>query len=162
MENYPIKKNIIPLSLEPVEYSKDGRSTTEITSAEDCVKRRQLEIQFEGTKDELRYMLNIIKETHENFVKDCNIYHNYIHDSFLRDVKQYYWNTDYYFERILYNELNSLFLNERIKYAKKIIQYLESDKSIELTCSINNFIERWKETIEEDIKIESESVKNDE
>lgn len=107
-------------------------------------------------------MLNIIKETHENFVKDCNIYHNYIHDSFLRDVKQYYWNTDYYFERILYNELNSLFLNERIKYAKKIIQYLESDKSIELTYSINNFIERWKETIEEDIKIESESVKNDE
>ena len=88
--------------------------------------------------------IRVLQRFHENFKEDYNIYSQYLHDSFLRDINQYYLNTNLYVEWLLKNHKENSCLDERKNNAENIIKYLKEDRSIDKeTKSIKDFIDKW-------------------
>lgn len=128
------KKEIVPRP----SSSSDGNITYPQGFAETLNRLRQV-------KENLTPMLTRMRDNHNKFLRDYHIYHNYIHDSFLRNVSLYYWTTTYYIEWLLkgHHVVNSG--EKRQTYAKKIIEYIERDTTYHKNIpSISHFVNKWK------------------
>jgi len=138
------KKVVLP-SMVAIEYGSDGKPKNEELPLEEFQRRRVLELKFEETKKDLENMIATMKEFSTFFNNDYSIYHNYIHDSFLRDVRQYFWDGNYFVDGIQNNAVMAFLLGKRSTLAEKMIAYLESSSSTKMSYAMNEFVKRWTE-----------------
>ena len=132
------RKRILP----EVEWKmdSDGGQIADMSSSTEIFGR------YEYVKKDLRPMIKNMNSIHVQLRDDYNIFQNYIHADFLRDVDLYIFNTIYFAEWALKDAPLPTCLLKRMKLAKKIINYVESDKTVDLTFStISEFIKKWKE-----------------
>lgn len=105
---------------------------------------------FDETVQGLQDTLKRMREQRKDFLKDYHVLQNYFHDSFLRDINQYLWLAEEYVSELFKNENHGFKLIKRKDIALKIIEYIESDKSINKNeRNIQEFITMWKETLDE-------------
>jgi len=101
---------------------------------------------FDNIKPKLKYSYEQIKKISEGFQKDYLRLLNHIESSFLRNVWLYFFDTTYYAEWAQKNYLMKNLLEKNMESAKGIIEFLEDDKTIDLSQSkIKKFIDKWKE-----------------
>lgn len=132
------RKRILP----EVEWKteSDGSKFADISSSTEVFAR------YEEVKKDLEHYVKNMDDIRKQLRDDYNIFQNYIHADFLRDVDLYIFNTFYFVEWALKDAPLPTCLFKRMEYAKKIIKYVEDDKTVELSFStISEFIIRWKE-----------------
>lgn len=118
----------------------DGGQIADMSSSTEIFGR------YEDVKNDLKPFVKNMNDIHKQLGDDYNIFQNYIHADFLRDVDLYIFNTCYFAEWALKDAPIPKCLISRMKFAKKIIKYVEDDKTVELTFpTISEFIKRWKE-----------------
>lgn len=127
------------------ELDEEGEPFPKQVSVEVTEEDNQRRMILEFPEHDFHERLGRLKEQQKLFLRDYNIYLNYIHDSFLRDIRDYYYNTIEYFDSILHNIVSSFRLIRRNDCATRTIQYLEEDNSIQKTTNMLDFIQRWKE-----------------
>jgi len=88
-------------------------------------------------------MIASMKEFSTYFKEDYSIYHNYIHDSFLREVRQYFWDGNYFVDWMIKNDILGFALDKRRNRAEKIIAYLKSSKTTKMNPQMDEFVKRW-------------------
>jgi len=100
---------------------------------------------FAEVRDNLNPILARMLEQQKTFLRDYHIFLNYLHDSFLREINNYYFTTIYYTKWVLKgNNFYSIGI-KRKEHANRIIKYLEEDKTINKTeKSLGEFISKWK------------------
>lgn len=101
---------------------------------------------YDEVKNDLAPTVENLYDIEKKLRDDYNIFHNYIHADFLRDVSLYIFNTCYFAEWSLKDAPIPDCLIRRMEIAKNIIKYLEKDRMIDKTAySIDSFIKRWTE-----------------
>ena len=99
---------------------------------------------FEFTKRNLEPMLEQMRKLYKAFSDDYSYYHNYMHETFLRDVILYYASTTDYVRWVLQGQDYAVYLASRERSAFKMIWYLEGDKSIDKSFpNVMDFITKW-------------------
>jgi len=132
------KKRILPA----VDWKKteDGGNVVDLSSS------MEIRRTYEQVKEDLAPALERINDIYKQFKNDWRIFQNYIHDDFLRDVDRYFWDTSYFSEWALKDAPLPDCLIGRMKHAKKIIEYVENDKSVDITSpGIDKFVKNWKQ-----------------
>jgi len=85
-----------------------------------------------------------MRKVHKNFIEDRTFYEKYFHHSFIRDIDQYFWQTNYYVEWLFKNVIISGCMDDRKNNAEKIIDYIQSDKTIDKNSeNVRNFMNKW-------------------
>lgn len=102
--------------------------------------------EFATVKEELKPVLQWLRDNVDAFSKYYNLYQSYMHDSFLRIISLYFADTVYYAEWLLNGYPLPQIAYKRLDHAFKIIKYLEDDNSIDKTIpSIKEFIKKWRD-----------------
>ena len=106
----------------------------------------RLTSEYDEVRRNLQSILQAMRDNYDAFLKDYKLFLNYMHDTFLRDVSLYLWNTIYYSEWLLRDENLVMIADKRLELAFKIIQYLEEDGSIKMKIqNMDNFVKKWKD-----------------
>lgn len=121
------------------EKTQDGGYVVDITDT------MGIGIKYEQVKPELKRLAENLRMLEKSFLSDYSIYLNYVHDSFLRDIRMYFLNTAHYAEWLLKDTHLAYLRKKRMESAKKIIEYVEKDKSLVSNPLIKKFIEKWEE-----------------
>ena len=105
----------------------------------------KIQKEYADVKSDLNPMLVKMQKFHRDFLKDYHLFQNYIHDSFLRDVNQYFVHTLDYTKWLLECNHVATTAEKRIKYYNEIKSYLENEKSlIESIPTMKKFLDKWK------------------
>ena len=113
--------------------------------AEFSLEQTKLALKFQRLLPKLKFNFEQIRKITQGFQNDYLRLLNQIENSFLTNVWNYIFSTHHYAEWAQKDFLMSSLLKENMKTAKKIIDFLESDKTIDLTEPyIKEFIEKWK------------------
>lgn len=133
-------EEIIPRpKFKPMDELDDGEDVIDLGTM------MKMDKAFQEVKKCLEPILKRMSEQHNAFLRDYHIYLNYLHDSFLRDINNYYFTTTYYVEWVLKQQNYYSIGIERKEIAKRLIEYVEKDSSIDKKeQSIENFILKWK------------------
>jgi len=106
----------------------------------------EMSAKYEQLKKDLKSTEDAMKSVERDFRNDFNIFQNYIHVDFLREVSLYIFDTLYFSDWALKDAPLPYCLERRMKRAKKIIEYVEKDKGLDQTFSgFNYFRQRWNE-----------------
>jgi len=106
----------------------------------------RLTAEYDVLKVDLRPILEDMKSNFEAFNQQYTFYQTYLHDSFLREVKIYFFNTYYYAEWLLQGQNLVEVADKRLESAFRIIQYLEENSLVDLDIpNMRNFIKKWRD-----------------
>jgi len=130
------RKTVLPEK--KFEKQPDGSFIADITD------RTGLGKKYEEMKPELIRITENHKMLQKSFLSDYSIYQHYMHDSFLRDIRNYIRDTTHYVGWLLKDTHLGFLRTKRMESAKKIIEYVQKDKSLVTIHDINKFIERWE------------------
>jgi len=94
----------------------DGDQIADLSSSAEIFGR------YEDVKNDLKPTVKNMNDIHKQLREDYNIFQNYIHADFLRDVDLYIFNTCYFAEWALKDAPLPKCLISRMKFAKKNYQ----------------------------------------
>jgi hypothetical protein len=110
-------------------------------SLEDSKLRRE----FESLKPRFAYHYEILESYSNAFKVDYQRLLNHIESNFLGTVSDYIFNTVFFTECLIKDSLLPSLLEKRKHSARKIIDFLNNDKTIPTDDKrIKDFIERWE------------------
>lgn len=142
----PIKKEQDSLTPKPrVRNLPDGGQLIEYSAEQTKIKMK-----FDKLIPRLQNNYEHIKNNGEIIRKDYARLLSHIEHSFLKDILDYVFDTSYYAEWAQRDYLMNDLRFKRMKLAKKIIKFLQKDKSINIKEGyIKEFIDKWNKEFEE-------------
>lgn len=113
----------------------------------DIMKDKQ---NLDELKTRLKFNFDQMKKISDFFDKESRSLETYFENSFLQHIRQIFWQTNYYAEQLFNATLVPSCLNSSTDRAKKVIEYLKKDDSLDLSeKNVKSFIDRWEKVFKD-------------